>query len=228
MLQDSMILRPLRGLHKAKPLRLSLSVFARLGAGFEGSGFFCDVVLALFLEERFEDVVVELLEHAADGFEVVITVGEGAEVEGAADAAHARVGESVVNFTDAGDDERAGAHRAGLFRYVKGAFVESPIADKTSRLRDCENFGVGGGVIGGAGLIVRGGDDLPLVFDHCADGHFVLFPCFDRLVVGVRHEVFGIALQGGWVDFFEWAVYLHGVMGGNGGRFGVSEKVTEM
>jgi hypothetical protein len=27
----------------------------------------------------------------------------------------------------------------------------------------------------------------------------------------VRHEVVGIALESGWVDFFEWAVFLHGL-----------------
>ncbi len=95
---------------------------------------------------------------------------------------------------------------------VEGALVEPPITDEAGGLRDCEDLGVGGRVVGGARLVVSGSDDLALELDHCADRHLVYFPCFDRLVVGVCHVVFGIALEGGWVNLLEWAVFLHGLV----------------
>ena len=129
-----------------------------------------------------------------------------------------RVGEAVIDLADAGNDQRAGAHRAGLFSDVERALVEAPIADEAGRLRDREDLGVGGGVVGGAGLVVGGCDDLAVVFDDCADRHLVLVPGFDRLIVGVGHEEVGIAVERGWVDFFEWAVCLHGLKVYESGR----------
>lgn len=172
--------------------------------GFE---FLCFVVVAFFIEEGFEDFVVKFLQDATDRFELVVALGQCAEVGGAADAAHFRIGEAVDHFAHARDDHGAGAHGAGLFGHVKRALVESPVADVGGGLGDGEDLGVGGRVVGGARLVVGGGDHAALVFDHGTDGHFVLFPCFDRFVVSMCHVVVRIAVELGWEDLFEWAVH---------------------
>ena len=72
--------------------------------------------------------MVEVFQDTAGGFEVVIAAGKGAEVGGATEAAHLFVGEAEEDFADAGNDEGTGTHGAGFLGDVKGALVESPIA----------------------------------------------------------------------------------------------------
>ena len=151
--------------------------------------------------------MVEIFQHAAGRFELVVAPGEGTEIERATHAAHFGIGQAVVNFADAGDDECAGAHRAGLFGDVEGAFVEPPVAEGVGRLRDGEDLGVCGRVVGRARLVVRGGDDAAAVLDHGTDRHFVFFPRLNGLVVGVRHVVVGVAPERGRVAFFKRAIH---------------------
>ena len=169
--------------------------WGRWRVAFQRVRFFSTISEAFFFEEGFQNVVVQLLQDAADGLEVVIAIGESTEVERAANAAHAQIREAVIDLANARNDQCARAHRAGLFGDVERALVESPITNEAGRLRNRKDLGVGGGVIARAGLIMRRRDDLPLVFDHCADRHLVLFPCFDRLIIGVGHEVVGIAVE---------------------------------
>lgn len=149
--------------------------------------------------------MIEFFEDTAGGLEVVVALGECPEVDGSADAAHALIGEAVEDLSDAGDDECTGAHGAGLFGDVEGAFVEAPVADGVGGLGDGEDFGVGGGIVGAARLVVGGGDDLAFVLDDGSDGDFVFFPGFNGFVVGEGHVVGLVAIEGGGVDFFKWA-----------------------
>ena len=64
-----------------------------------------------------------------------------------------------------------------------------------------------GRVVGGARLVVSRGDDAALMLDHGTNGHLVLFPGLDGLIVGVGHIVVGIAVEFRWKDLFKWAVH---------------------
>src|SRR4051812_38550155 len=66
-------------------------------------------------------------------------------------------------------DERAGAHGARLFRDVKFAFIEPPIAQHTFGLSDRQHFSMRGGVLQNLDLVAGAGDDLPLVDDDRPD-----------------------------------------------------------
>ena len=117
--------------------------------GLGGSiGFFFSVELSFFFKKSFEQGVVEFLEHAASGFEVVVAARQGAEVDGSADTTHFLVRKAIVDFSDPRDDEGTGAHRAGFFCYVERAFIQPPIAQAIGGLGDGEDFGMSRRVVG--------------------------------------------------------------------------------
>jgi hypothetical protein len=55
------------------------------------------------------------------------------------------------------------------------------------RLRDRQDLGMGGRILGALDLIVGRGDHLAPVFDDAADGNFVSAPGVDGLIVGQTH-----------------------------------------
>lgn len=150
--------------------------------------------------------MVRLLHDTAKRLEFVIAAWECAQICRAADAAHFFVRKAVVDFTDAGDDQRTRAHGAGLLGDVECAFVESPVAECVGSLGDCNYFGVCGWIVCRARLIMCARNDLALMFDDCSDRHFVLFPSFDCLVVGMRHEILRISVELRWINLFKWTV----------------------
>ena len=52
-----------------------------------------------------------------------------------------------------------------------------------------------GGIVCGFNGIVSESDDFSVPFNHCADGHFVVPPCINRLIVGETHEEGVVALE---------------------------------
>ena len=77
-----------------------------------------------------------------------------------------------TTFLMRGEDERAGAHRAGLFGDIHDGIVEPPVADGLRCLCDGEYFRVGGGIVEGFGLVVCFSDDFVVQYDHGAAGDF--------------------------------------------------------
>lgn len=144
---------------------------------------------------RYERVVVEGLDLS--------------NISGATEKAHFWVSNSKNNPPDPAHDEGAGAHGAGFFGDVEGHGVETLVSEKVGGLCDGENFGMRSGVSGGLDLVVGGSDDFTIVNDDGPDGDLVLFPCLNCLIEGEAHEELVVAVQLGWILFFEGTV--HGI-----------------
>ena len=69
--------------------------------------------------------------------------------------------------------DRAGTHRAWLFRHVQRAIRQPPIADGLFGLGQRQHLSVGRGVFEQFNLVVRPGDNAASLHDHRADGHFL-------------------------------------------------------
>ncbi len=95
--------------------------------------------------------------------------------------------------------ERAGAHRARLFRDIKVAVVEPPIANRRFRLRDGEHLRMRSGILQQLHLIPSSPDDPPVLHYHGADRHLFRFKGFLRETQRLLHEGlvdFGIGHRG--------------------------------
>ena len=147
--------------------------------------------------------MIERLQDAPRRFELMIALGQRTQVDGAAHAAHLWVWQSVNHLADAGDDEGTRAHGARLLRYIEGALVEPPVAQRVGRLGNGEYLGVGCGIVGAARLVVRRCNDSARMLNHRPDWHFVLFPGLQRLIVSVRHEIIRIPIEFGRVALFK-------------------------
>ena len=92
------------------------------------------------------------------------------EVHQGAAATGFGVGRAVVDFVDAGEDDGAGAHGAGLERDVEARAFEPPASDVGGGLGDGQDLGVRRGVLEDFALVVGFADDLAVVDDNAADG----------------------------------------------------------
>ena len=92
------------------------------------------------------------------------------EVHKGASATGFGVGRAVVDLVDAGEDDGAGAHGAGLEGDIKARAFEPPASEVGGGLGDGQNLGMGGGVLEDFALVVGLADDLPVVDDDAADG----------------------------------------------------------
>ena len=86
-------------------------------------------------------------------------------------------------------NDSAGAHRAGLFRHIKIAFVETPVAQGTLRLGNGEHLRMGGSVFQGLNLIPGTRDYSRLINNDRPDGHFFLRLGLSSLAQSFPHEV---------------------------------------
>jgi hypothetical protein len=159
--------------------------------------------------------------HAASReLDVVVDAGHIVEVGSAAEAAHFGVGDGVADAFDAGHQQGAGAHRAGLLGHVDGGAGEPPGAELGGGLGDGEHLGVGGRVLAAFDGVVGGADDFAADFDDCADGDFVLAPRVDGLIIGQAHEKGVVADELRGEAFFERAGRRRGGQIGHGGGRG--------
>ena len=93
-----------------------------------------------------------------------------AQGEQRASGAGLGVGGAVDEAGDAGVDEGAGAHRAGLEGDVEGGAVDPPAAGAATGLAEGDDLGVAGGVgVGLAGVEADAGD-AAVLDDEGADG----------------------------------------------------------
>ena len=59
-----------------------------------------------------------IFQYAAKGFKRVVALWESAQIKSASNAAHLWVRQTVVNFTNPGDNQSAGAHGAWFLGHV--------------------------------------------------------------------------------------------------------------
>ncbi len=130
------------------------------------------VWLAAVAEEGLEEGGGLGGEGAFDDFDAVVEeIGIG-ELEFGADAAEAEVAVGEYQGLYAGVDDGAGAHDAGFEGDVEGGVVEAVVLEGGGGGAEDVDFGVGGGVVGGDGGVVRAGDDFAIQDEHGADGDF--------------------------------------------------------
>lgn len=104
-----------------------------------------------------------------------------------ADAAEAEIPVGEDQGFYAGVDDGAGAHDAGFEGDVEGGVVETVVLQRGGGGADEVDFGVGGGVVGGDGGVVRAGDDFAVQDQDGADGDFAGGLCFAGFGEGFTH-----------------------------------------
>jgi serine protease len=101
----------------------------------------------------------------------VVEGGLGEDVEDAAGGAGLRIGGAEDNGGDAGEDDRPGAHRAGLERHVEGRAGKPPAAQCLGSSTNREDLGVGGGIGAQLALVAGRREQLVAASDYSANRH---------------------------------------------------------
>jgi hypothetical protein len=128
--------------------------------------------LAAGSEEGLEDRGAVCGENARNNFHLVIESGVGEDSETRADGAGFGVVCAIDEARDAGLDDSAGAHAAGLNRDVERCGKDPVIAEKAGGFANHDDFSVGGRVTVANGAIARAGEDFTVMDDAGADGDF--------------------------------------------------------
>lgn len=173
---------------------------------------------AQFFEEPGKHVAALLFQDSSGYFYLVIERGVFQDVEYGSGTAGLGIHAANDHLGDAGLDDGAGAHLAGLQGYVEGAVLQSPVADFFAGFVDSGNFGVCQGVFVGVAAVVASADNfIPVDYDT-ADGDFSEGVCFLGLGEGGFHVFF---LSGHKALVLSWVgagYFFFG--GGNEGRVG--------
>ncbi len=111
-------------------------------------------------------------------------------VEKGTAAAGLRVHGAHDYSVDAGLNDGAGAHLAGLERNIEGAALEAPVADYFGSFFDSGNFCVGKSGLVGVATIVAATDYLAFVDDDAADGNFAELVGLASFLQGFLHVFF--------------------------------------
>jgi hypothetical protein len=98
----------------------------------------------------------------------------GEDVEDRAGGAGLGVGGADHDCRDAGEDDRPGAHRAGLEGDVEDRPRQAPAAERRRRGADHQHLGVGGRVAPQLALVAGGGEQLAVAEDRGADRHVAM------------------------------------------------------
>jgi hypothetical protein len=120
---------------------------------------------------------------------MMVEVRVGEDFEAGADGAGFGVVSAVDEAGDAGLDDGAGAHAAGLDGDVERGVGETVVAEKTRGLAQGNDFGVGGGVAIADGAVPATGEDLAGADEYGADWDFAGFGCGARLNERFLHEL---------------------------------------
>ena len=164
--------------------RSGVAKWAEAGCGLCGVGA---VGAAAGFEEGLEDGGAVVCQHAGSDFETVVEAAVADDVVKTPAGAGLRVGAAVDKPVEPGQDQRAGAHRAGFERDVDRAAVQSPQAQGRRGLGQGDDLGVGGRVLELLALVVGLGDDAVLVDDHGPDGHVAVLLGHERGIDGHSH-----------------------------------------
>ena len=121
------------------------------------------MLLAAFGEERLEDGGAVGREDAGGDFYLMVEARVGEDFEAGADGAAFGVVGTVNEAWDAGLDDSAGAHAAGLDGDVERGVGEAVVAEKARGFAENDHFRVGSGVIAADGAIAGAGQNLAVV-----------------------------------------------------------------
>jgi hypothetical protein len=145
------------------------------------------VLLAAFGEERLEDGGAVGGEDAGGDFYLVVEARVGEDFEAGAESATFGIIGAVNETADAGLDDSAGAHAAGLDGDVERGVGESVVAEKAGCLAQDNYFRMGSGVAIADGAIAGTSEDLAAMDEHGADRDFASFGSGARFSQGFLH-----------------------------------------
>ena len=133
------------------------------------------MLLAAFGEERLEDGGAVGREDAGGDFYLMVEARVGEDLEAGAESATFGIIGAVNETGDAGLDDSAGAHAAGLDGDVECGVGESVVAEKAGCLAQDNYFRMGSGVAIADGAIAGTCEDLAAMDEHGAYGNFAGF-----------------------------------------------------
>ena len=129
------------------------------------------MLLAAFGEERLEDGGAVGREDAGGDFYLMVEARVGEDLEAGAESATFGIIGAVNETGDAGLDDSAGAHAAGLDGDVQGGVSETIVAEAAGGFTKHDDFGVSGRVIVADGAITGARKNLSVVNQNGADRH---------------------------------------------------------
>jgi len=103
---------------------------------------------------------------------LVVEARIGKDFEAGADGAALGVVGAVDEARDAGLNDRAGAHAAGLDGDVKRRVREAIVAEEACGFTKDDDFGVGGWIVVADGAVAGASDHFSVVNQDGSDGHF--------------------------------------------------------
>jgi hypothetical protein len=145
--------------------------------------------LAAFGEERLEDGGTVGSEDARGKFYVMVEARVGEDFEAGADGTTLGIFGTVNEARDAGLDDGAGAHAAGLDGDVERGIGEAIVAEKAGGFAKDDDFAVGGGIAVADGAIAGTGQNLAVVDQHSTDRDFAGLGGGTGLSKGFPHEL---------------------------------------
>jgi len=144
---------------------------------------------AAFSEERLDDGGAVSGQNAGSDFYPVVEAGVGEDFEAGTDGTAFGIVGAEDKARDAGLDEGARAHAAGLNGDVQRSIRKAVVAKPAGRFSQTDDFGVGGGVAIAHGAIARTGKDLAVVDEQGADGDFAGLVSGTRFSECFLHEL---------------------------------------
>ncbi len=144
---------------------------------------------AAFSEERLDDGGAVSGQNAGGDFYPVVEAGVGEDFEAGTDGTAFGIVGAEDKARDAGLDEGARAHAAGLNGDVQRSIRKAVVAKPAGRFSQTDDFGVGGGVAIANGAIARTGKDLAVVDEQGADGDFAGLVSGTRFSECFLHEL---------------------------------------
>ncbi len=128
-------------------------------------------------------------EDAGSDFYLMVETRVRQDFETGANSAALGIISAVDKAWDAGLDNGAGAHAAGLDGDVENGTGEAVVAEQAGGCAKDEDFSVGGGVVVADCTVVRTCENLAVVDEHSADGHFAGGNCGARFSERLLHEL---------------------------------------
>ena len=111
-------------------------------------------------------------ENACGDFDVVVEARIGKDFKAGADGAALGIVGAVDEARDAGLNDRAGTHAAGLDSDVERGAREALVAEEACGFPKDDDFSVGSWVVVANGAVAGTRENLSVVNQNGSDGHF--------------------------------------------------------
>jgi hypothetical protein len=128
-------------------------------------------------------------EDAGGDLHLMVEARVGKDFEAGADSATFGIVGAVDEARNAGLDDGARAHAAGLDGDVERGIPKAVVAKTACALTKDDHFGMGRGVAIADGAIARAGENPALVDEHSTDGNFAGFGGGTSFREGFLHEL---------------------------------------